>query len=383
MNPIRVTHIITGLSIGGAEKVLLRLLDTMDREGFDNRVISLTDLGPLSDGMRATGAHVSAMQFLKGRSNLAPLARLRAELRLQKPDLVQTWMYHADLIGGVMARASINAPVVWNLRQSTLDPRHSKKSTINTSKACAYLSSRVPHTIVCGSQAACEVHSKLGYDASKMLILRNGFNTQKYVPLADQRSAFRAQLNLPDDAILIGNPSRYDPQKDHQTFLQAATRVADEVANAHFVLCGDQITAQNDELMAALTKLGLCERVHLLGSLDAIIPYYAALDMLVLSSAYGEGAPNVLGEAMSMEIPCIATDIGDSADIVGDTGFIVPPREADALARAMVNLAQDPGARRARGQAARTRIEHFFPLATMVDRYEELYRRVYSQHYDF
>ncbi|MCR4378611.1 MAG: glycosyltransferase [Rhodospirillales bacterium] len=384
MKPIRITHVITGLSIGGAEKVLLRLLREMDTNGFENNVISLTDMGALSESMIATGTIVSAMNFLKGNVNVMPVAHLGAELRSQKPDLVQTWMYHADLIGGIAARLTTSAPVLWNLRQSTLDETHSKKSTIRTAMACARLSSSLPSAIVCGSHSACRVHTELGYDAANMVVLNNGFDTNVYSHSPEQRAAFRAKLGITEDTILIGNPSRYDPQKDHRMFLQAAARVAQKVPNAHFVLCGDSITSENQELSSIIKEQGLSERVHILGTLKDINPFYSAIDILVLSSAYGEGAPNVIGEAMSAEVPCVATDVGDSAYLIDDTGLIVPARNAHALADAVVSLSQDScDTRKAKGQAARLRIKHHFPLTTMVRRYEDLYRRVYSQRYDF
>jgi len=270
VKPIRVTHIITGLSIGGAEKVLLRLLRGIDADGFQNNVISLTDMGPLSGPIAATGTNVTAMNFLKGTANAMPIARMGAELRAGKPDLVQTWMYHADLIGGISARLTTSAPVLWNLRQSTLDETHSKKSTINTANACARLSSSIPNTIVCGSQSARHVHTELGYDATKMVVLNNGFDTDKYESSDEQRTAFRATLGISDDTILIGNPSRFDPQKDHRTFLQAAARVVQNVPNANFVMCGDMITPENQELSDLIQEHGLSERVHILGILDDI-----------------------------------------------------------------------------------------------------------------
>lgn len=384
MKRIKITHIITGLSIGGAEKVLLRLLRNMDRDRFDNSVISLTDLGPLAKPLIEAGIHVTAINFLKGSANLSPIAKLALELRSRKPDLVQTWMYHADLIGSMAARLSTRAPVLWNLRQSTLDNIHSKKSTITTANICSRLSSTLPNTIVCGSESARLVHTDLGYDATKMVVIHNGFNTDRFKPSLEQRTAFRAQHNISDKTILIGNSSRFDPQKDHKTFLQAAARVVQDVPNAHFVLCGDNITSENHGLMTMIKDLGLSKHTHVLGPLSDIHSFYAAIDVLGLSSAYGEGAPNVLGEAMSGQVPCVATDVGDSAYICGDTGIIVPPRAPEAFANALITLTKSSQAKRKKlGQEARLRIQNKFPLSTMVRRYEDLYKRVHSQRYDF
>ena len=384
MKRIKITHIITGLSVGGAEKVLLRLLRNMDKDRFENSVISLTDLGPLAKPLIEDGIHVTAMNFLKGSANLGPIANLALELRNRKPDLVQTWMYHADLIGSMATRLSTRAPVLWNLRQSTLDEFHSKKSTITTAVACARLSSTVPNTIVCGSEAARLVHTDLGYDPTKMVVIHNGFDTEQFKPSQKKRTAFRAQYNIPQEAILIGNSSRYDPQKDHRTFLQAAARVVKEQPAAHFVLCGDNITLENQDLSSLIKDLDLTKYIHVLGPLSDICPFYSAIDVLALSSAYGEGAPNVLGEAMSCQVPCVATDVGDSAYIIGDTGLTVAPSNPEAFANTLTTLSKTPQTTRNKmGQGARLRIQNHFPLPTMGRRYEDLYKRVYSQKYDF
>lgn len=384
MKRIKVIHIITGLSIGGAEKVLVRLLLSMDKDRFDNNVISLTDLGPLAAPLIENGIQVKALNFLKGSTNLVPLALLISELLAHKPDLVQTWMYHADLIGSIASLLSTRVPVMWNLRQSALDEIHSKKSTVTTAKICSRVSSSLPNTIVCGSEAARLVHTKMGYDTTKMVVIQNGFDTEQYKPSLEQHVAFRTKHNIPEDAIIIGNPSRYDPQKDHLTFLQAAARVVHEIPNARFLLCGENITSENQNLMSTIKSLGLSNHIHVLGSLPNVVPFYCAIDVLALSSAYGEGAPNVLGEAMSCQVPCVSTDVGDSAHIIGDTSLIVPPHNPESLANTLITLAKASQMSRQKiSHAARLRIQTNFPLATMVQRYEDLYKRVYSQRYDF
>ncbi len=384
MNPIRITHIITGLEIGGAEKVLTRLLSDMDSDMFENRVISLTGLGPLGQQIEEAGIKVTAMEFIKNEYNLSPLVRLSLALHAYTPHIVQTWMYHADLIGGVAAQLSTHAPVLWNLRQSTLDKINSKRTTINTARICSKLSHMVPNTIVCGSEAARIIHTEMGYDSQKMVVIQNGFDTASFAPSHEKRTAFRSGLGLEDDTILIGNPSRFDPQKDHLTFIAAAAKVAEKNTNVRFVLCGDQITPDNTQLMTWLRDHSLESRTHVLGLLENIAEFYAAMDIVALSSAYGEGAPNVLGESMASGTPCVATDVGDSSAIIGNTGIATPSRNPDAFAEALIALASETHEQRhKRGEAARAHIKNTFPLDTMVQRYQDLYHRVYSQRYDF
>jgi len=382
MRKIRITHVITGLSTGGAENVLGQLVARMDCGAFSNSVVSLTDLGPVARSIEHARVPVSAAGFPKTRFRLTPGAKLVSDLHRSKPDIVQTWMYHADLMGGIAARLFAGVPVIWNLRQSTFDPQSSKKTTIRSAKLCARLSNRMPHAIVCGSYAACESHIQFGYRPDRMVVLANGFDTEKFVPNTECRSVLLRELGLDDDVFLVGLVARFDPQKDHASFFAAAAEAARHMPRVRFVLCGDGIDDQNPNLRAFANERGLGSRVRLLGPRDGLSSFYPALDVLALSSAYGEGAPNVLGEAMSCGVPCVTTDVGDSAAMVGETGMVVPPRDPAALADALRRIATMPDAERRRlGEKARSRVVEHYPIGLMVERYEDLYRRVYSQRY--
>lgn len=382
MNKIRITHVITGLSTGGAENVLRQLVTRMDGDAFSNSVISLTDLGPVARRIEEAGVPVSAAGFPKGQFQTAPVAKLIAAVHRSKPHIVQTWMYHADLIGGVAARVFARVPVIWNLRQSTFDPQSSKKTTILGAKLCAKLSNSLPHAIVCGSNAAHESHVRFGYRADRMVVVPNGFDTATFVPSPKSRSDVLRELGLGDNAFLVGLVARFDPQKDHATFFAAAVRLTHHLSDVHFVLCGEGIETTSPGLGALVDMHGLYRQTHFLGLRDGLASFYPALDVLALSSAYGEGAPNVLGEAMSCGVTCVVTDIGDSASMVGATGLVVPRRDPDALAAALRHMANMPNVqRRQLGARARSRIVEEYPISLMVARYEDLYRRVYSQYY--
>lgn len=382
MRKIRITHVITGLSTGGAENVLSQVATRMDGGAFTNTVISLTGLGPVAQRLCEAGVPVSAAEFLKDRFRISPVAKLVTAIRRSEPNIVQTWMYHGDLIGGVIAHYAAKVPVIWNLRQSTFDPQTSKKATIRIAKLCAGLSNRLPHAIVCGSNAAYDSHIRFGYRPDRMVVLPNGFDTAIFAPDPQCRPALLRDLGLGDDTFLVGLIARFDPQKDHATFFAAAAQVARHISHAHFVLCGEGIDGNNSDLRALIKAHGLAGRTHLLGLLDGLAPFYPALDVLALSSAYGEGAPNVLGEAMACGVPCVTTDIGDSAVIVGATGVVVPSRDPGTLAAALCRVAEMPDDQRRRlGAMARSRIVDEYPIGLVVERYEDLYRRVYSQCY--
>lgn len=381
MKKIRITHVITGLSTGGAENVLSQLVERMDGEAFANNVISLTDYGPVARRIQENNVPVSAAGFLAG-FHIGPVGKLIAILRQARPHIVQTWMYHGDLIGGIIARSFTRAPVIWNLRQSNFDFHSSKKTTVRIANVCARLSGFLPDAIVCGSNAAYESHIAFGYSPDRLVVLPNGFDTTRFKPDPQCRGTLLRSLDLGDDAFLVGLVARFNPQKDHATFFTAAAKLARDVPRTHFVLCGEGIEPGNPQLAAQIGTHELDARVHLLGLREGLASLYPGLDVLALSSAYGEGAPNVLGEAMACGTLCVATDVGDSALMIGPNGMIVPCSDPGALAAALRCVADMPDVERRRlGERARARIIDEYPIKRVVDRYEALYRRVFSQRY--
>ncbi|MBI4507237.1 MAG: glycosyltransferase [Chloroflexi bacterium] len=374
--PIRLLHLITDLDVGGAEMMLYKLLSGLDGGAFASEVVSLTTIGPLSERIRALGVPVSALGLRRRVPDPLPLARLVRSLRREPPDVVQTWMYHADLLGGLAAKLAGSMPVVWNVRQSNLSPSVNRRRTLLVVRLCARLSRWLPARVVCGSQAARQAHVTLGYDATKMRIIPNGFDLAVFKPDPMARAAVRCELGLLDDAPLIGLVARFDAQKDHRTFVQAAALLRRQEPDVHFALCGDGVTLQNEALAGWIAAAGLREHCHLLGRRDDVPRLTAALD-IATSSSIGEGFPNAVGEAMACGVPCVVTAVGDSAAIVGRTGVVVPPRDRPALAagwRAL--LALGPAGRRCLGQAARRRVAERFSLPAVVAQYERLYREL-------
>jgi glycosyltransferase involved in cell wall biosynthesis len=379
---IKITHIISGLSVGGAENTLLKVASSLNQDEFKNTVISLTGGGPISVKLKDKNINVHELNFSKSFSSLKGLYNLTRTLKSSKPHIIQTWMYHADLLGGIVTRLRTNAPVLWNLRQSNFDNSLSKKSTILATQACVYLSKFIPSTVVCGSYAARLTHQKIGYNPTIMQVLPNGYNHDQFKPDPDARGVLTKSLNITDDCFIVGFPARYHPQKDHATFFKAAAIVRQKINNVHFVLCGDSINSENSEIMSMINQNNLKDCIHLLGPVDQMESFYPALDTVVLTSSFGEGAPNIIGEAMASGVPCISTDVGDSAMIIGDTGKNVPHSDPHAMAQAILDLHKQPShERKSLGRAARQRIIDLFPNDLMIERYEELYRRVFSQHY--
>ena len=374
---LKITHIITGLGTGGAEMMLYKLLSAMDPAEFSSQVISLRSEGPIAERIRALGVSVESLDMPAGIPQPSSILRLARLLREPQPDVVQTWMYHADLLGGLAARFVGRPPVVWNIRNSTLDPETSKRSTRWTVAACARFSRRWPTRIVSCSENARDVHVNLGYDAAKMTIIPNGFDLSLFHPDADARQSLRTELNLSPGTLLIGAVGRFNPQKDYTTLIAAAGWLHAARPEVHFLLCGEGLSDENEALTDRIESRGLQKRFHLLGRRSDIPRITAALDLATSSSSSGEGFSNVIGEAMSCGIPCVVTNLGDAAYLVGDTGKVVPPREPASLAAAWNALLSLPAEQRAAlGAAARQRIEEHFSLPAVAGQYAALYREL-------
>lgn len=374
---IKILHVITGLETGGAETMLRRLIAALGSSDVVSEVVSLSGGGPTAEKLRAAGVLVRELGMARGRLSPVDVGRLARWTRAAHPDLVQTWMYHADLVGGLASRLA-GIPVLWGIRQGDLDPRFNRWSTLATAALCASLSKVLPERIVVCSMTSSVAHAEFGYSRERMVVIPNGFDLRRFRPDPEARLSLRAELGVPESDLLVGLAARLDPQKDHQTFFRAAGLVRARNARARFVLCGDGITIENPLVREWVEEAGLHEAVHLLGRREDLPRFYAALDVAA-SSSCGEGFPNVVGEAMACGAPCVVTDVGDSAYLAGETALVVPPRNPAALASAIASvLSEDESVRRARGAAARRRIEREFALPVVAARYHQLYRDVLS-----
>ncbi len=356
--------------------MLYKLLSGLDSSICQAKVISITDIGPVGEKIETLGVPVQALGMRRGVPNPLGILGLATWLRQDSPDVLQTWMYHADLIGGFAAKLAGGIPVIWGIRQSDVAPQGNKQSTIWTAKTCARLSSWLPTQIVCCSEASQRYHTALGYAADKMVLIPNGFELASFRPNPAARLLVRKELGIPAETILIGLVGRFDPRKDHRNFIEAAGKLHTRLPDVHFLLCGDSITWKNPELTQWIESAGIRNNCHLLGRRDDIPRLTAALD-IATSSSYSEGFANAIGEAMACGVPCVVTDVGDSALLVGTTGKVVPCRNSQALAEAWCDsIEMGSQGRYLLGQKARHRIEQHFSLSAIIDRYQALYQQI-------
>ncbi len=369
----RLVHVITGLSTGGAEAMLAKLLGGLDPARWSCEVISLSDRGTHGDRLERLGVPVTALELATPSGMASGLFQLRRRLRQFRPSLIQGWMYHGNLAALAGAGLAGRPPVIWNLRQSLYGLVREKRLTAQVIRLGARLS-RLPRKIVYNSATSARQHEALGYDASRTVLIPNGFDTERLRPAPEARAALRARLGVSLETPIVGHLARYHPMKDHAGFLRAAARVTAVRPGTIFLLAGHEVDDNNAALRTLTQELGIGDSTRRLGELVDPMPVIAGLDVLALSSAWGEGFPNVLGEAMACGIPCVTTDIGDSRWVVGDSGEVVPPLDPDRMAAALLRLlALSPEERSRLGAVARRRIEVEFSLPTIISAYESLY----------
>jgi glycosyltransferase involved in cell wall biosynthesis len=357
--------------------MLGRVLTRLPPDEFDVKVYSLDSCERVAEQLADAGIPVQAMNFLGRRASPFDIVTLARELKKFQPDVVQCWMYLSNLYGGLAAKlARRDLPVVWNIRHSTLDPRIDSRSLRLSAWIGGKLSRWVPEHVILNAEAARAAHRRVGYVADKLEVIPNGFDINEFRPHPESRPQIRRELSVSGDTPLVGLVGRFHPHKDHRTFVQAARVVADRLPSAHFVLVGDDQVYSATEIWSWIDKAGLRERFHLLGVRNDVATIDASLDVSVCSSTT-EGFPNVVGEAMACGIPCVATDVGECAEVVGDTGLIVPKQNPQRLGAAIIELLTLPQvARVALGQAARQRIVERYDIVKIVARYRRLWQEL-------
>jgi glycosyltransferase involved in cell wall biosynthesis len=372
---ITVLHLITGLTRGGAETNLARLVTSIDPSRFRSIVVAMLPPTPLFRELAAQGVEMHSLGMRRGLPSPSAVLRVRAIIKRTRPDIIQTWLYHADLLGTVVA-SSGSARLVWNIRNSDMGGRGGRLSHRTIVGVLSRLSKR-PDAVITNSRSAQLSHAEAGYRPRRWVYLPNGYDTTLFRPNVEAGRRLRGSLSIPEDTLLIGLLARFDPMKDHETFLAAAASVARAVPNAKFLLAGANITRDNTAMIEQVDRHGLRDSVLLLGERRDIPDLLASLDILALSSAYGEGFPNVVAEAMACAVPVVATDVGDTRSVLNAGGTIVPPRDPDALSRALVTLAQmDSEARRRIGLEGRQVVLERFTIDAMVTAYESLYSQL-------
>ena len=364
---LRIIHIITTLDHGGAEAMLYKLLCSIDKRSYNIKVICMRDKGYYGNLIQDQGIEVFAL-------NITLFSAFSALLKAIKicanADIIHTWMYHADLLGFLVSKLSATKKLIWSIRHS--DFVNDKKSTFIIAKTNSVLSRWVDCVLV-NSKRGRNIHIDIGYCNDNMLVIPNGFDLQKFRYIPNARSKLIADLGT-GACPLVGFVARWHKMKGHEVLFKAVQSLVRRGFQFKLVLCGEGIHPSNVEINELLDQFQLYPNVRLLGCRNDIVEIISAMDVFVLASVSGEGFPNVIGEAMACEIPCVVTDVGDSASIVGDTGIVVKPGDSSALAEGLLKmLSLTYEQRREIGERARMRITSLFDIEKIVKQIERMY----------
>jgi glycosyltransferase involved in cell wall biosynthesis len=370
---LKVLHVIVGLDVGGAESMLKRLVEADPGGPNSAIVVSLTKVGVIGERLSAQGAKVYALGMTSLIDIPVALWRLVALIRMHRPTIVQTWLYHADLLGGLAGRLAGSRRVVWNIRSTHLagGPRSFSHWLV---RVCALCSHVIPHRIICCAESARLIHVELGYDDAKMVVIPNGYDFSVFDTGQESRARARTELEFGCDQIVIGTVGRFDAIKDYRTFVAAASHLTALRSDVVYLMVGRNIEWSNVVLRAWIEGGGAFGRFRLVGQ-QSNVPYFlAAMDIFCLSSSCGEAFPNALAEAMAMKLPCVVTNVGDAASILGDTEHVVPPRDPHALCMALKRMCElGDKARAAIGERAAKRVRAEFQIEQIWNRYAQVY----------
>ncbi len=375
---MQVLHIITGLQRGGAETLLCNLCK-FDTE-HTHTIISLSELKDSESVLNdQPNVCVYSLNFRHGKIRLSGLSKLYKLIKQIKPDIVQTWMIHADMIGGIVARLAGVKNIFWSVHYTNLVKGKSKRSTIFLTKINAFLSYFIPKKIIYCAEKSREVQESLGFKKTKGVVVQNGYDIESFIINTSLGLKFRNELDIHPEAFIIGHVGSYHPLKDQANLIEALTLLDQRGFNFYAVFAGVNLDNNNTSLVSLIKNKGLSNRVHLLGRRNDIPSIMNGIDLFILSSE-SEAFPNVLNEAMACGTPCVSTDVGDASLILGDTGWIVPSKDSESLYSSVIKAVQEKESNHRswsqRSVACRQRIVQKFSLEKMVRKYKEVWINV-------
>lgn len=372
---LKILHIITGLSVGGAERALFSILAGGLSERFDNQVVSMSNQGSFGPRIKQLNVPVHELDMSSSHKLISGIFKLKSITKSFRPDILQGWMYHGNL-GATLAKKFTprNTRLIWNIRHSLYDLTIEKPSMQKIIGLNRFFSNQVDN-IIYNSTVAQQQHENYGIKPKISTVIPNGFDLTQWFASQKINRSVRNSLKIPDQACVIGHVARFHKMKEHTLFLKVAVNIANQHPNSHFLLCGKNVTSENTELVSIVPN-NLAGRFYFLGETNNVHDLMRSMDIFCLSSS-SEGFPNVLGEAMATSVPCVATNVGDCAAIIGNTGKIVPAKNEKALIDAlnlMIGLLKPE--RKSLGDNARKRIDDKFSIKSVVRKYSDVYHSV-------
>lgn len=374
---MKIIHVITNLGDGGAEHTLYKICKY---DKINNHiVVSLKGPGKYYTMLKKLGTKVYFLNFRLSR--IHKFFSLINLIRTTNPDIIQTWLVHADFLGGLAARIAGSRKIIWNIRYSNFDITKTKFLTIFLIKVLAKLSYFIPRYIVSVSKKAEKIYQKKGYDKKKIRFIPNGYDLSILRPIKSKKINFFKRIKEKKNIPIIGNIARYDPKKNHFSLLEALSILRVRNINFFCILAGSNINKYNISLVSEINRLKLHKHVKLLGQIKEIPNVMTYIDVYVQSSGYGEGFPNIVAEAMACKTPCVVTNVGDASLIVGKTGIVVPPNNSMKLSKAIEKMIVTLGTNKWNKIriSSRLRIRNKFSIDQMIRSYNKLWSKLYSE----
>ncbi len=326
---MKILLLCRSLDGGGAERQIGILAKGLHQQGHEVAVAVFYANGPLKTELREIGVPILDLRK-SGRWEVLPFfIRLVRVVWKLKPEVIYGFLGTPNILTAFLKPIFPKIRMVWGVRASNVDlDRYDWLSRLSYRIECQL--SRFADLIICNSRAGQAYAAAHGYPREKMTVIPNGIDTERFKPDVATRVRVRKEWGVAENEMLIGLVARLDPMKDHPTFLRAAAVLARQRPDVRFVCVGDGAEPYKSELHKLASELGLDEKLIWAGSRQDMPAICSALDV-ASSSSYGEGFSNTIAEAMACGVPCVVTDVGDSALVVGGAGEIVPPAMPEAL----------------------------------------------------
>ena len=372
----RIVHVITGLGDGGAEAVLYRMV-TSNKLAEEHIVISLLEKSKYGDPLENNKIRVYYMDIGLKLNIILKFYSLYLLLKELKPDVIQTWMYHSDFLGGILGRLSGCKNIVWGIYCTDFTFKGTKFLTILIIFINAFLSRVIPKKIISCSKEGIITHKQYGFDSTKLVYIPNGIPHETFTIDTNSNNDIRYELNIDKKDVILGIVGRYSPMKDHLNFIKALEKLSHKKKEFTAIFIGENLDENNKFLVNQLQEYNLIGKVRLLGKRSDVPKLMNLMDLKILSSSFGEGQPNVLCESMLSGTPCITTDVGDSKIIVDSHGWVVPPRDHERLCEQMlesIDLMVNESEWQKRILAGRDHIIKKFSIEAMTESYRSIWR---------
>jgi glycosyltransferase involved in cell wall biosynthesis len=360
---VKLVHVITSMERGGAQSMLVKLVDELENKGvYHQEIVVIT--GSCQYKFKSN-INIYFLDMSINRFFIRDFIKFRKLIKTLSPDLIQSWMYHANFLSFFSGLKK--KKVIFNIRHSLNDANNEKKITKVLINIGSYLSNFVFKTVYC-SKVSMEQHQKIGYSKTSSTYIPNGFDYKRFSPSVKYRELYRKKLSISDDAFVFGSIARFHPMKNHIGLIKEFSLLRND---SILLLIGEGVI--NKEVKSLILDLKIKDKVILLTRKEDIYKWIHVIDSLVIPSLWGEAFPNILGEAMSAEIPCIVSNIGDCSLILGDCGINIEKSICNSM-RQMLDFSIED--RKKLGVAARYRIIKNYSISNSTNKYSSLYMSI-------